>query len=97
MRKTMTKEVTSTKVQLAELVINEAGKPEAQEMPVETMLGNVSLERAQKELSKKHGKALTVLSVEPNTVTYEMSVEEFIQIASIKEDANEAEAELQEA
>lgn len=92
----MTKEVTSTKVQLAELVINE-GKPVAQEMPEEIMLGNVSLERAQKELSKKHGKSLTVLAVEPNTVTYEMSVEDFIKIATVKEDVSEQEPDAQQA
>lgn len=83
LRKMMQKEITKTNVKLAKMDLQD-GQPVAIPLPDETLLGNVSLEKAQKEMSKKHQGA-TVFSVEPDTVTYEMSVEDFIKHATIKE------------
>ena len=83
MRKMLTKEVTSTTIKLAQLTMVE-GKPEAVTLPDEIVLGNVSLEKAQLYVNKKLGAGVTVFSVEADTKTYEMSVEDFIKVASLK-------------
>lgn len=88
MRKTMKKEVTKTKVTLAKMVM-EDGRPKAEPMQDEILIGNVSLEKAQKEMDKRHEDRVTVFTVEPETVTYEMSVEDFIQVAQIVEPQSE--------
>jgi hypothetical protein len=94
MRKMMTKEVTATKVQVAKMVLAD-GMPKAERLPVLTLLGNVNLEKAQKEAVKQLGAGVTVFSVEPETKVYEMPVEEFIKVASLKVDEPEqTEAEL---
>lgn len=95
MRKMMTKEVTSTTVKLAKMEFNE-GVPVATQLPDEVILGNVTLERAQKELGKKYEGAVTVFSVEPNTKVYELPVEVFLQYASEKIADSEDETEVQE-
>jgi hypothetical protein len=84
MRKMMTKEVTTTKVKVAKMEMVE-GMPKAVELPEETLLGNLSLEQAQKAILKKHGQGATVFQVEANTIVYEMPVEEFIELATVKE------------
>jgi len=84
MRKMMSKEVTKTTVKVAKMVV-ENGVPTAQILADKILLGNVSHETAQKLVTKEEGQGVTVLSVQPDTVTYELSVEEFIAIASIKE------------
>ena len=83
MRKMLTKEVTSTTIKLAQLTMVE-GKPEAVTLPDEIILGNVSMEKAQQIVNKKLGAGVTVFSVEADTKTYEMSVEDFIKVASLK-------------
>jgi len=88
MRKTMTKEVTSTLVKVAKMTM-EDGLPKAVALPDETLLGNVSLEKAQKQLNKKYGEPVTVLEVHPDTKVYEMEVEKFMEHATIKEDKQE--------
>jgi len=50
------------------------------------MLGNVSLEKAQKEMNRLIGHNVTVFNVQPETVTYELAVEDFINVASVKVD-----------
>jgi hypothetical protein len=83
MRKMLTKEVTKTTVKLAKIVV-ENGLPQAVALPDEVILGNVQLENAQKQLNKKIGEPVTILQLLPTTETYEMPVEEFIQLATIK-------------
>lgn len=61
------------------------GMPKAVELPDEVLLGNVSMEKAQRLLNKKYGEPVTVFSVEPETLVYELPVEEFIKIAKVKE------------
>lgn len=80
----MTKEVTKTTVKLAKMEVVD-GIPQAVSLPDEILLGNVSMEKAQKEMNKKFGEPVTVFSVEPDTTIYELPVEEFIEIARIKE------------
>jgi hypothetical protein len=84
MRKMMSKEVTTTTIKLAQLTMVD-GQPQAVTMPDEVVIGNVSLEKAQQIVNKKHGAGTTVFSIEADTKTYEMSVEEFIKVASLKE------------
>jgi hypothetical protein len=83
MRKMLTKEVTSTTVKVAQLQMVD-GTPQAITMDDVILLGNVSLEKAQKEVEKMHGKGVTVFELEANTQTYEMPVEEFIKVANVK-------------
>lgn len=85
----MTKEVTHTTVKVAEMIV-ENGQPVANPLPDETFIGNVSMDKAQKDLNKKYGKPVTVFQVLPETKTYEMPVEEFIKHASVKEEQTEA-------
>jgi hypothetical protein len=83
MRKLLTKEVTSTRVKLAKMeMVN--GQPEAKWLEDEILLGNVNLEKAQKEITKKHGQGVTVFEVTADTKVYEMEVEKFIELASVK-------------
>lgn len=84
-RKMMTREVTKTTVKVGKLEMVD-GQPQAVSLPEEVLLGNVSLEKAQKELNKKYGQPVTVFEVVPDTETYEMPVEEFISLAKVKED-----------
>jgi hypothetical protein len=86
----MTKEVTTTTLKLAKMEMVE-GTPTAVSLPNEVLLGNVSLEKAQSFATKKHGAGVTVFEVTADTKTYEMSVEDFIKYASLKEEQIEAE------
>jgi hypothetical protein len=88
MRKMMSKEVTSTIVKMAKMEMVE-GLPQAVTLPNEVMLGNVSVERAQKEVTKKHGAGVTVFEVLPETTVYEMPVEDFIKLATVKVEETE--------
>lgn len=76
-RKTMTKEVTHTTIKLSKVSVVE-GTPQLEEMEDEVLIGNVTLEKAQKEITKKHGEGVTVYGVHPTTEKYQMKVEDFI-------------------
>lgn len=84
MRKMMTKEVTQTTVKIV-VVKNVDGQITTEQLNDVVMVGNVSPEKAQKFAHKEFGLNATVVGVEPETKTYELAVEEFIQIASLKE------------
>lgn len=88
MRKMMSREVTKTTVKVGKLEMVD-GQPQAVTLPDEVLLGNVSLEKAQKQLNKKYGEPVTVFEVIPDTTVYEMPVEEFIKYATVKEDTKE--------
>jgi len=91
MRKTMTKEVTKTVVKVTE-VKSVDGQPVAERLEDVTLLGNVSLEKAQRIVAKEFaGRNVTVFEVETNTQVYELPVEEFIEIARVKEDSKDEE------
>lgn len=85
MRKMMSKQVTMTTCTIAKLEYID-GKPKIKELPKETLLGNVSMEKAQKELNKKYGSPVTIFELTPNTFTYEMPVEDFIKLSTLKEE-----------
>lgn len=87
MRKKMTKQVTKTTVKIAKLEMKD-GLPVAKEVEDEILLGNVTLEKAQRIMEKKH-QGVTVLQVITTSDVYEMDVEEFIKLATIKEEVNE--------
>jgi hypothetical protein len=89
MRKLMTREVTTTTLTLAKMEMVE-GKPVATPLEKEVLIGNVSIERAQAHAKKKHGAGVTVFEVVADTKSYEMSVEDFIKHASLKEEQIEA-------
>jgi hypothetical protein len=91
-RKTMVKEVTHTTLKVARMEV-ENGSPKAVSLPDVTLIGNVNLEKAQRYALKELGKNVTVFEVIPETIKYEMSVEEFIKHAAIKEEQTEAELE----
>lgn len=83
MRKMMTKEVTKTTVKLAKMeVVN--GVPSAKVLEDKILLGNVSHESAQKQVTKELGQGVTVLSVQADTLVYELPVEKFLEIATLK-------------
>jgi hypothetical protein len=50
------------------------------------LVGNVPSEKAQKILTKEMGVGVSVLDVEVQTEVYEMAVEDFIKLATIKVD-----------
>lgn len=83
MRKMMTKEVTSTTVKISRIVVVD-GNPKAEKLEDEVLLGNINLEQAQKAINKKHGAGFTVFEVQPETIVYEMAVEDFINLASVR-------------
>lgn len=84
MRKTMTKEVTKTTVTIGRIIKVE-GLPTLENLPSVIMIGNVSLEKAQKEVNKGVAIPVTVFGVEPTTEMYEMDVELFIKHATLVE------------
>lgn len=84
-RSKLTKEVTMTEVKVATLE-NAEGVLSIKELPDEVLVGNVSMENAQKLLNKKHGKVVTIVGLKAQTDVYEMPVEEFIKVATKKED-----------
>jgi hypothetical protein len=83
-RKMITREITSTTVKVAEMIL-EDGQPVAVALPDVILVGNVTLEKAQKEVNKLHGRPVTVLTLSANTQSYELPVETFLQHATVKE------------
>lgn len=88
----MTREVTKTTVKVAKMEIKE-GTPIAVALPDEVFIGNVSMERAQRLIDKKYDHPATVLEVHPDTKTYQMPVEQFIELATIKDDEEQEQDE----
>ena len=81
-RKKMAKEVTTTTVKIGKIeMVN--GTPNVVMLPEEKINGNITLEKAQKLMNKKHG-VVTVFEVVPETQVYEMDVMEFIKVAKLK-------------
>lgn len=100
MRKKMTKEVTKTTVKVAKMKVGENGLPVAEPLDDVIMIGNVSPEKAQKQVNKlfKDSKEnVTVFGVETDTQVYEMDVEDFIQVATLKTEEPQNEHEVVQA
>lgn len=85
MRRMMSREVTKTTIKVAKMEM-EDGQPHAVALPDEVVIGNVKLERAQRMVQKEYDEPVTVLQVIPETTTYEMSVQTFIEHATVKEE-----------
>ena len=84
MRKMMTKDVTLTQI-LASIMVVENGNPVAKLLPPVTLLGNVSIEKADKEIALRYKKGpVFIYSHEVVNVTFEMAVEDFINHATVK-------------
>ncbi|HWI49887.1 MAG TPA: hypothetical protein VNU45_16870 [Rummeliibacillus sp.] len=81
--KMMQREVTSTNVEYAQLKVVE-GQPEVSK-ETKVLVGNVDAEKALKILTKELGSGVTILSTEVDSQIYEMPVDDFIQMATIKE------------
>jgi hypothetical protein len=84
-RKMMQREVTTTFVKVAMIEVVD-GEPKMKTLPEEELVGNVSMEVAQRQLNKKYGQPVTILEVFADTKVYEMALEDFIQHASVKEE-----------
>ena len=83
MRKTITKKVLSSEIQSFKIVVKD-GKPNFEEMPLVTIIGNVTEQRALKEVKNKFGKdnqySIGKITVEEST--YSIKLEDFIEIAT---------------
>jgi len=84
LRKTMSREVTKTTVKVAKMVVAENGLPVAEPLEDVILIGNVSMEKAQRAVNKTHEGSVTVFGVETETQVYEMAVEDFIKHATLK-------------
>ena len=84
-RKYITREITKTTVKVARMEVQE-GRPVAVPLDDEVIVGNVSMEQAQRQIKKKLGDGVTVFGVEPNTEKYKMSVADFLQLATLVTD-----------
>jgi hypothetical protein len=83
-RKMMQREVTTTFVKVAMIKVVD-GEPKMETLPEEELVGNVSMEQAQRTLNKKFGQPVTILELFADTKVYQMPVDEFIKHAEIKE------------
>jgi hypothetical protein len=83
-RKMMTKEITYTTVRIAKMHV-ENGEVKIVKLPEETLVGNVKQEAAQKMLNRKFGEPVAILEIFSNTTVYELPVEEFLKIATIRQ------------
>jgi hypothetical protein len=77
------REVTTTTVKCAKLTAQD-GTAVIENLEDEILIGNVKPETAQKLLNKKYGTPITILEIYPETNQYEMPVEEFIKVATVK-------------
>lgn len=89
-RRMLTRKVTFTTVKVAKLV-RENGVTEAIDLPDEVLIGNRSVEQAQKQMNKKYEDQVQVMEVQADTKEYEMPIEEFIKQATVKEDKQDEE------
>lgn len=89
MRKMITREITHTTAKVSKIVSVE-GKPQLETLPDEIFVGNVSMEKAQKEVNKKYGEPVSVFEVVSNTEVYELPVETFLEFATLKTEQTEA-------
>lgn len=85
MRKQMQREVTFTTVKVAKMEVKN-GLPVAVPLEEIKLLGNVSAEKAQKEVQKAYDFPVTVFERISDTKRYTMDIEKFIELADIEED-----------
>jgi len=97
MRKYMTKEVTTTTIKIAQVTVDtETGLPKVEQLEPVIVLGTMSKDRAQKRINKDFGMGVTIFGMEENTYTYKMKVADFIKVAELVQDENDATLEEEE-
>lgn len=90
MRKTVKREITHTKIKLARMVLND-GEVTAELLEPVTLVGNLTVEQAQREINKREEfkfQNAQVIGVEPNTQLYELPLEVFLELGTVKENRN---------
>lgn len=85
MRKYLTREITKTTVKAVKTEIFN-GEVVNNHLEYEVLVGNVTLEQAQKELTKKYGHGVVVVSVQASSQSYRMEVSQFIELAELVEE-----------
>lgn len=96
MRKMMTKEVTVTTVKSAKMEVKD-GMPVAVPLEDQKVLGAISQEKAMKMVQAEHGLTAMVFGLETETLVYQMAVEDFIKVATLKTDDSQDEEEEEES
>ena len=90
MRKMVQREITHTKVNLARMVLKD-GEVSAELLEPVTLVGNLSVEQAQREINKREefkGQTAQVVGVEPNTQLYQLPLDVFLELGTVKENRN---------
>lgn len=76
------REITTTKVTAAKMTMVD-GLVTTEQLEGITLVGNVSLEKANKEVKKIYGEGATAFSVEANTHKYRIATDVFVKHAEI--------------
>lgn len=76
------REITTTKVTAAKMSMVD-GMVTTEQLEDVILIGNVSLEKANKEVKKLHGEGATAFTVEPNTHKYRIATDVFVKHAEI--------------
>lgn len=87
MRKMMQREVTYTTAQLVRMKMVD-GEVTAEVLEPVTLIGNLSVEQAQREINKRSEfkeNPAQVVGVEANTQLYELPLDVFLEHATVKE------------
>jgi hypothetical protein len=95
MRKTMSKEITTTTLKLGKIKVLD-GTPIVEQLPDETLIGTPNDKLIGRMMSKKHGAGITVYSKEVNKLVYEMSIDDFIKYGTLKTCEDQQSEEIQE-
>lgn len=88
------REVTTTQIEMAKIEMVD-GEVKAVSLPPVTKVGNVTKERAQREMKKEFGE-VTVTAVTPTTKRYKMPVLQFMELAQEVSADEKEEAETEE-
>lgn len=88
-RKMMQREITNTTVRVSKMEVVE-GKPVATELEPIELIGNQSLEGAQKQIKKMFpNENVQAFEVIPDTNVYELPLDEFIKHATVRSEKHE--------
>lgn len=88
MRKEMQREITNSIIEYGEIAV-ENGTPKIVSSSTITELGKVSMEQANRivrRLPENKGKQVTVFNVNHETNQYKLSIEKFLEVATLVED-----------
>lgn len=92
-RRVMTREVTQTKIKVAKLVV-ENGVPVVKDMDNVVVIGKRTKEWAERYVVREFGQGTVALDVETISNVYELPLEKFLEVATIK--TKQTELELNE-